>query len=502
MNLTPQQQSILDGFVDPYEKTGGSFQWDEDYQRLILGMLLTDFNFLIQNIDLVKPKYFYNENHILICSVLYNHFDKYKSIPSKIILTQAIKDRLKDKKESIKITAIGELNTVSEWYVPGLESRDALQDKIINFAKAQTLKEAYFRTFDEIKKAPEDEDTWIKVYDMLRDAMNVERKLDIGLEYFQSYMERYERMKLERTQSVRFSTGFNSIDEGITGGGLSVGEILAWFAMSGSGKSIALVVGAIKNLIQGKKVLYLSLENDQDKTAERFDAQLANVNIDRLLANKNVVFEALQDHVKDQEDKRRLVIKQFPGGSCDVNMIRAYHNQLKMYNFKPDLVIVDYIGEMKDYPGIPTWESRFKIIRDLRGFGIEEKHCTFTALQANRDGVEAQKDGFIDESKLGDSYNQVKPLDLLISINQTEKEKRACIGRVFISKNRNGASKYSFKIGFDYKQTEFDFSKTLKMYEIDDRTYACRLNEVKETISEEVQIDKVINPIWKDKDEE
>jgi len=187
--------------------------------------------------------------------------------------------------------------------------------------------------------------------------------------------------------------------------------------------SLALVGSATANVARGKKVLYISLEMDQDKIAARFDAQFADCPIDQLMESETIVVNALKEQVRDHEDKRMLVVKQFPPGGADVNTIRAYHSQMLMHGFKPDLLIVDYVGEMKDAIGIPTWESRYKILRDLRGFGVEQQHCTFTALQPNRDAVEAQQNGFIDESKLGASFNQNRPRDALWTINQTRQEK-------------------------------------------------------------------------------
>jgi replicative DNA helicase len=324
----------------------------------------------------------------------------------------------------------------------------------------------------------------------------VDKNFDFGLDYFKDVADRYERMKADKETTERFTTGFDALDWGLTGGGLSRGEIGAWLGNPGSGKSLALVVGAVANLARGKKVLYLSLEMDQDKIAARFDAQLADVGITSLLENQAAVERALAEMVRDYEDKRMLIIKQFPGGTCDVATIRAYHAQLMMNGFKPDLVIVDYVGEMKDAPGIPTWESRYRIIRDLRGFGVEHQHCTFTALQPNRDSVDAQENGYIDESKLGDSFNQNRPLECLWTINQTLKEKAACLGRIFVAKNRNGKNKYAFKIAFDYYER-----KTLRMFQISDELYKIRLNEAKEEAVEEIDMNKIIGEkLKKEKD--
>lgn len=482
--------------LDPDREENNKYGWDEEYQRLVLGMLLTDRYFLIQSLTLVKPNYFVNEAHILICKILFDHFDKYKTHPSKVVIIQEIGERLAGKDEATRLYHVGELNTVFEYYRDGLDSREAFLDKIVTFAKAQATKVAVQKTMKAIHMSPEQEETWVGLREVWAEALSVDKNFDPGLDYFKDVAGRYERMKEDQKSTERFTTGFDALDWGLTGGGLSKGEIGAWLGLPGTGKSLALVTGAVANLVRGKKVLYLSLEMDQDKIASRFDAQLADVSINNLLQNQGTVERALSEMVRDFEDKRMLFVKQFPAGTCDVATVRAYHSQLQMHGFRPDLVIVDYVGEMKDAPGVPTWESRYRILRDLRGFGVEQGHCTFTALQPNRDAVDAQQSGYIDESKLGDSFNQNRPLDALWTINQTIKEKSACLGRIFVAKHRNGKSRYAFKIAFDYYERQ-----TLRMYQISDEIYKIRMNEAKEETVEEIDMSKIMgDKLKKEKD--
>jgi replicative DNA helicase len=274
-------------------------------------------------------------------------------------------------------------------------------------------------------------------------------------------------MQEEVAASIRFTSGFESIDNAINGCGPSAGEIYAWLGLPGTGKSLALVTGAVKNISRlGKRVLYVSLEMDEFKIAERFDAQFSKVNIGELQDHKDIVFKALEEQVHNKEDKRLLVIKQFPSGSLDVNKLQAYVQQLGVEGFHPDLVVVDYIGEMKDVPGIPTWESRFRMIRDLRGFAIEEKLCVFTALQPNKAAREAQKVSVIDDDNLADAFGQARPLDGLWSINQMQAEKEANIARIFVVKHRNGKGRFQFEIEYD--------PDTLQMIEITTNAYETR----------------------------
>ena len=162
--------------------------------------------------------------------------------------------------------------------------------------------------------------------------------------------------------------------------------------------------------------------------------------------------------------------------------------------FNPDLVIVDYIGEMKDYPGMPTWESRQKMTRDLRGFAVEEKICLLTAMQPNRSGKEAVKAGLlIDDENLSDSYGQVRPLDAMWTINQTIVERGCGVARIFIAKHRDGESRKQFYVQFNMKNLKIDQISEERYLAIT-KEYGLKLKKMAtDKVTEEAEVDKVIN---------
>jgi hypothetical protein len=121
----------------------------------------------------------------------------------------------------------------------------------------------------------------------------------------------------------------------------------------------------------------------------------------------------------------------------------------------------------------------------LRGFGVEKGHCTFTCVQPNQSAAKLEIGQFIDESNIGTSFDQFKPLDAFWSINQQVLEKDAEVGRVFVIKHRNGRSRFAFKIGFDYK------IGTLDMFEISKDKYREQMNLVQEKKAGEVTMDNV-----------
>lgn len=466
-----------------------TFAWDYDFQKHIIALLLTDRTFLLQSIDLIKPNYFTNKAHRRACEILFNFFAKYRTVPNKTILVQEISEELKDDKA--RLYYLAELNSIYDFFEPSVENRQYLSDKIAYFAKIQAIRLAFNKSMKLIDKDPESDDTWGKVYDFLRVAMNTDRNFDIGLEYFKTLKERYERMLPEDEDEEKFVTGYADIDEQIKGGGYKRGEMIAVVGGSGVGKSLWCTGVAATNITRGKKCLYLACgDANEDRVAERFDAVLSDLPVDALYDRRNEVFAKLEGVVGTRKDRNMLVVKYFPSTTADVNTLRAYMAQLKFYGFTPDLVVVDYVGEMRDFPDMPTYESRERIVKELRGLAGEEGVFLITAMQPNRGAKEAQKIGRIEEEHLADSFGQIRPLDALFSLNQNDDEKLASVGRLYVIKQRFGKTRYQVYVKFD--------QKTLRITQIYKDTYKTLRTTKQDQITESVEhdmIDKVVKPL-------
>lgn len=488
--LSERDQQILNQLIDSNTIDQAQYTWNEDFQRVVLGLLLCDRYFFCQSLSLIKPNYFRNEIHQVVSKILLTYFEKYRHLPSKIFIKQEIEDWLgerytgqKDILDAMLLRYKAEIEIIYEYYtkggigdvIPALDSIEAVLDKVTIFARTQAVKYAFHKALELIRSKPESDETWAKVDEIVREARLVNRQIDLGLDYFQTVEERYDRMANAEQYLEVFSTGFDTIDRALYGGGLVRGEIGAVMAKPGTGKSLNLVNATAKNLLNGKKVLYISTEMNQDRVASRFDAVLTSVGQNNLLTFKEDVWKSLKNQTDDYEDKRRLCIKQFSSGSADMNTVRAYQSQLSMAGFRPDLLIVDYPGDMKDYPGIATWESRFRLLRDLRGFGVDENHCTLVAMQPNRSSSQLTIEEFLDEGNQGDSFNQNRVLDLFWTLNQTLNEQKAHLGRVYVAKARNGKCKFHFYIKYGYAD------QTLYMREITKENYKSILGKASTT---------------------
>lgn len=482
--LTKEESERINQLVSEDSGSVSKYGWDDSFQARILGLLLTDKFFLVQSLDKIKPEYFSKDAHVLIASILFDYFDKYSNLPDKFYIKQEISDRTKEKSAEARLIYQAEYESIFDFYVPGLETREALVDKITYFAKVQSVKITFHKCLERMSRSPESEETWSYIYDQMRQAMIIDKNYETGLEYFLNPEEMFARMQKVMEGSETFTSGFSAIDNALTGGGLMVGNIGAWIATPGTGKSLAMCKASVENVRRGKKVLFITMEMDELGISQRFTSQMFTKDVNNLLSEKESILQEIEQFKQDKYDPNMLVVKQFPGGTLDVNGIRAYYSQLVMRGFKPDLLVVDYVGEMKDDPNLKKYESAYRILRDLRAFGIEQKHCTITCIQPNSSAAKLDQSQFIDEASIGTSFDQFKPLDCLWSINQQVIEKDAQVGRMFIIKHRNGRSRFPFYVRFGFKDA-LDRA-TLDINEISKEEYMKELNLVRSKKSEDV----------------
>ena len=115
---------------------------------------------------------------------------------------------------------------------------------------------------------------------ILSDALAVSfDNRNVGHDYLEDYEERYESIIKKKVEFNSTSNYFNKI----TKGGLPNKTLNIALAGTGVGKSLFMCHVASSVLLQGKNVLYITLEMAEEKIAERIDANLLNVPIQELI---------------------------------------------------------------------------------------------------------------------------------------------------------------------------------------------------------------------------
>lgn len=415
-----------------------AYDFSENVQRGILYLSKYNKDFFSQITPLVKPEYFEFPIHSNIYNSIVEFHAKYQSIPCDDFILEVCKKN-KDSKENTsdytdEITLINRMDTSS------IGNEDFFLDEIENFARKEAMKEAITKSIGFIQS-----DDFERVEEEVRSALTVNRNVDLGQNYFESITDRWVRT-LDRNNEDKYRTILPTLNRELEGG-LSAKELAMVVAPPGVGKSVFLVNQGVHSLMEGRKVLYVSLEMSEDKIAQRFDSVMTLIN-QRNLPTKQKILQERLDVFKENFPGGQLVIKEFPTGVATVSTIRSLLSQLQNFEgFTPDLLIVDYLELLGTTREGPEYQIQELIARELRGLAVEHKMLVWTATQTNRQGARVN---VITDAELGDSYGKFRTVDYALSLNQSEEEFDEERMRCYVMKSRNGKTRFVTGVSIDY----------------------------------------------------
>lgn len=418
-----------------------TYQLSDNVQRGTLYLLKYDLEFFSQIVSIIKPEFFDFPAYQRIFEGVRDFYEKYKNLPSDPALVDFIRfttpDNVKDDNNYTE-----DLLTINSIDKDVFNNKEFIMDVVEEFAKKSAMKDAIKKSIVLLK-----EDKIGDIEKLVRDALLVNRTVEVGQEYFKEVGERVHRM-FQNKNVNRFKTVFDSMNQNLEGG-LCAKELAIVVAPPGVGKSLYLVNQGARSLLEGRNVLYISCEMSEDKIGNRFDSVLT------MLKNSKLKEPATQLKLHDRlntiqsKTQGRLIIKEFPTGTANVNTIRSLIIQLNLHkNFKPDLIIVDYLELLRPNRIIEAeYMAQQRIAEELRGLATEYKCLVWTASQTNRQG---RKVNLITDAELGDSYGKIRPADWAISLNQTQEEYDKGQMRVYVMKARDSKQHYAIPISIDY----------------------------------------------------
>jgi len=159
---------------------------------------------------------------------------------------------------------------------------------------------------------------------------------------------------------------------------------------TGVGKSLFMCHLASSILLQGKNVLYITLEMSEEKIAERIDANLLNVNIQNLQDLSHNDYESKITRLS-KKTQGKLIIKEYPTASAHSGHFKSLLSELSLKkSFKPDIIFVDYLNICASSRFKGTTVNSYTYVKaiaeELRGMAVEHNVAVVTATQTTRSG--------------------------------------------------------------------------------------------------------------------
>ena len=156
--------------------------------------------------------------------------------------------------------------------------------------------------------------------------------------------------------------------------------------------------------MQGKNVLYITLEMAEEKIAERIDANLMNITMDDMHDLPRHMYENRFEKIQ-KKTTGNLIVKEYPTASAHCGHFRALFNELALKkDFKPDLVFIDYINicassRFRAGANVNSYTYIKAIAEEMRGLAVEFNLPIMSATQTTRTGFVSTDVGLEDTSE-------------------------------------------------------------------------------------------------------
>jgi len=253
---------------------------------------------------------------------------------------------------------------------------------------------------------------------ILSDALSVSFDNNVGHDYLLNYEERYEFYH-KKEEKIEFDLEyFNKI----TKGGLPNKTLNIALAGTGVGKSLFMCHFASSVLLQGRNVLYVTMEMAEEKIAERIDANLLDVSIQDLSDLPKLMFENKVTDVS-KKTQGQLIIKEYPTAGAHSGHFKTLLNELALKkSFKPDIIFIDYLNicassRYRAAANVNSYSYIKAIAEELRGLAVEANVPIVSATQTTRSGF-ASSD--VDLTDTSESFGLPATADLMFALISTE----------------------------------------------------------------------------------
>ncbi len=403
--------------------------FDIEYQNKFLNVFFTDRDGFTETIvDIVHVDFFDAYQKILLDYGL-KFYNQYREIAR----FSTLKDLIGAKEKGLnKDHLLGLLEKIENIKIDNVKH---IKDSSYVFFKERSVKNCLFELASDWHKHNYDS---MKL--KLENALKAGEPKETGHNYLKDVSKRLSK-------NFRNPISFIPSLDSYIGGGLSAGEMGIILAPTGGGKSMFLVAGAATALLDGKKVVYYTLELSEEVVGQRFDACINQINLKSVWDFSDCIQEKMDEVSKLGGS---LIIKKFPSGQATINTLMAHLRNLESTdNFKPDIVFIDYGDLLKPLDNFSEKRhSLDSIYVGIRGMADELGIPIWNAAQTNREGMDTDK---VSLRTMGESLGNARAADIVLSVGRDpdELETNPNGAKIGILKNRNGQAGFYLDAIFD-----------------------------------------------------
>ena len=399
----------------------------ERLELTILRNLLYDENYSRKVIPFIQPDYFEQRSEKLIFQEIVHFIVKYNASITKEALTIELDNRKDLTETEVKevrdiVQSLNDNSVDSQWLLDTTEKW--CRDRAIYLALMESI---HIADGDDEKKNRD------AIPSILSEALAVSFDNNIGHDYLQNYEERYEYYH-RKEEKIEFDLEyFNKI----TKGGLPPKTLNIALAGTGVGKSLFMCHVASSVLLQGRNVLYITMEMAEEKIAERIDANLLNVPIQDIVDLPKTMFDK-KINTLSKKTQGTLIIKEYPTASAHSGHFKALLSELALKkSFRPDIIFIDYLNicassRYKSGVSVNSYSYIKAIAEELRGLAVEKEVPIVSATQTTRSGYSSSD---VDITDTSESFGLPATADLMFALISTDELEQ--LGQIMVKQLKN-----------------------------------------------------------------
>ena len=396
----------------------------------ILKNLIYNEDYLRKVLPFLKPEYFTDSESRTLYKEINEFVQTYNSTPTIEAITLAVQEKRNltdDQVEKCK----SDLQEIKE----SASERSELQwliNKTEQFCQEKAIYNAVLGSISILDGKDKTREKGA-IPSLLSEALAVSFDNSVGHDYLENSDERYEFYH-KKEERIPFDLDlFNKI----TKGGLPKKTLNIALAGTGVGKSLFMCHVAASCMVQGKNVLYITMEMAEEKIAERIDANLLNVTVDDLISLPKDMYDKKIEKLREKT-VGKLIIKEYPTASASTTHFRTLLNELNLKrSFTPDIIFVDYLNiccssRLKAGANVNSYTYVKAIAEELRGLAVEFGVPIVSATQTTRSGFTSSDPGLEDTSE---SFGLPATADLMFALISSEELEE--LGQIMVKQLKN-----------------------------------------------------------------
>ena len=241
-------------------------------EQTILKNLIQNDEFIRKTLPFIKEEFFQERQEQFIFREIKEYFMKYSASPTSEALLITI-----DEKDNIDSQLMGDISNLLK--IVGDDTEKTPYDWLLDTSEEWCKDRAIYNgVMDSIEIIRDESRSKGDIPEILKDALSTSFDSNIGHDFLEDYESRFD---FYHTEEEKIPFDLEMMNK-ITKGGLPNKSLNICMAGTGVGKSLFMCHMASSCLLQGKNVLYVTMEMAEEKIAERIAANLLDISLNDL----------------------------------------------------------------------------------------------------------------------------------------------------------------------------------------------------------------------------